>query len=153
MWERSDSHSRFFVTMDMISNLQFGFKRHVLPIGWAEYGYFPRNSFSTVIWSVRNRRILFVVNLVAKEENGVRGSLPAMATPSPPFGHPNLNGFPSKLGVAKGGFTTFATAWPPLFLCVGHPLATPWPPLAIVILKSWFASRFDHGKPSYATHW
>ncbi len=57
-------------------------------------------------------------------------SLPAMATPWPPFGHPYFNGFHSNLGVAKEGFTTLATAWSPLFLSVGHLLATPWPPQA-----------------------
>ncbi len=43
--------------------------------------------------------------------------------------------------------------WPPLGHLCFSVLATPWPPLGIVYLKSWFACRFDHGKPSYATHW
>ncbi len=56
-------------------------------------------------------------------------TLPAMATPWPTFGYPNLNGFPLKLGVAKGGIchighrlaTSVSLCWPSL----GHPLATP----------------------------
>ncbi len=61
----------------------------------------------------------------------------------PLLSHPYFTGFLSKLGVDKeGGFITLATAWPPLFLSVGHRLATPCPPLAFVFMTSFTPHLF-----------